>query len=111
MKKQSENLFPGCSRHCPANHPRCKYGQKYLEKIAKATACHSKDSEKKPRCKWEKHVTPHGLCWQLLWNSRRIKQALRKNKVTEQQLLSALSTQEQVQLCALLAKVTKPLDP
>ena len=112
MKTQTANTCPGCSRHCPAKHLRCKYGQKHFEKLRRAEEAKSLivQAEKKPRHKWEKHVTPDGLFWHLLWYSGRIKRALRKKKISEQQLLSTLTQQEQAQLDALLEKVTKILE-
>ena len=107
MKKTTGNLCPGCKRHCPAGHARCKYGQKYFEKHHPSTQ--TEPPAKERRHAWEKHVTPGGLFWQLLWQSRRIKRALRKEKVSEQQLLLALSVQEQEQLRVLLDKISKTL--
>lgn len=112
MKIQTENICPGCSRHCPASHVRCKYGQKHFEKLRQAedtTSC-SGEVKRKSRYKWEKHVTAEGLLWRLLRHSSRIKRALRKKQVSEQQLLGTLTPQEQAQLSMLLEKITKTLE-
>ena len=103
------NRCPGCSRHCRLDHVRCKYGQKYLEKVQnahekKAAYDENKDA-KKQRYKWEKYVLQGGLGWKLLWTAGCSKRALRSGRMTEQELLGALTESEQEQLSILLEKI------
>ena len=112
MKTEKQNRCPGCSRHCPADHARCKYGQRYFKKMQQtgSNGSPSASESKQHLRKWEKHVQQGGVLWKLLWSSRRIKKALRQKTIAECQLLSALNSEEQVQLGILLEKMTKPLD-
>ena len=109
--KDQINRCPGCSRHCRLDHVRCKYGQKYVEKIqnaqARKAAGGEKTDAKKHAYKWEKYVLQGGLAWKLLWAARCSKRALRRSKMTEQTLLSVLDETEQAQLGALLDKLSK----
>lgn len=100
MGKHHSDVCPGCSRHCSLSHVRCKYGQRYIEKL-------QAHEDSKPRRKWEKHVTQGGLTWKLLFTASSIKKALRKKRITEEALLATLSSQERGQLLALLAKLEK----
>ena len=102
MAKGRKDVCPGCSRHCSLNHVRCKYGQKYIEKIRKADADSHHAPESKRHYKWEKLVAQGGLAWKLLWVSSRSKKALRRKQLTEQELLSALDDAAQAQLNAIL---------
>ena len=109
MAKGRKDVCPGCSKHCSMNHVRCKYGQKYVEKIREADADRHQAPEDKHHYKWEKYVAQGGLAWKLLWVSSRGKKALRRKKLTEQQLLSALDEAELAQLNALLDKISDML--
>ena len=102
MKKEKIPTCPGCGRHCPLSHPRCKYGRDYLEKLQKKEA---ETPEKKKRFKWEGLVEKDGLLWQLLLTGCSIKKALRKKRTTEAALLQQLSDQEQMQLSEILKKL------
>lgn len=100
-----KDVCPGCSRHCPLDHVRCKYGRKYVEKRGKeqeaAQSADEKSSRKTGR-KWEKHVTQGGTAWKLLLTARTLKRALRKEQITEAQLLGSLTPQDLAALDALL---------
>ena len=109
MAKGCKDVCPGCSRHCSLDHVRCKYGQKYVEKIRKAEADGHPATEDKHHYKWEKYVAQGSLAWKLLWVSSRSKKALRRKKLTEQQLLNVLDEAEQAQLDALLDKISDML--
>ena len=109
MAKGCKDVCPGCSRHCSLDHVRCKYGQKYVEKIRKAEADGHPATEDKHHYKWEKYVAQGRLAWKLLWVSSRRKKALRRKKLTEQQLLNVLDEAEQAQLDALLDKISDML--
>ena len=104
MPKRPKDVCPGCSRHCPMESVRCKYGRKYFGKMAEAVS--AQPSEDSPHYKWEKHVAQGGLAWKLLWVSSRSKKALRRKDLTEQALLSVLDETEQAQLEALLDKIS-----
>ena len=59
MNKSKANRCPGCSRHCRAEHVRCKYGQKYFLKMhapQEAAPDSSRKTGEKRKRKWEKHV-------------------------------------------------------
>lgn len=99
MKKHEIAVCPGCKRHCPLHDVRCKKGRAWAEKIQSVQ-----------KHKWEKHVSPGGTLWQLLWTGRRVKKALRREEASEEMLLHNLSEAEQVQLCALLARIFQPSD-
>ena len=107
MGKSKPNTCPGCSRHCSLDHVRCKYGQKYLEKMKKAQADNhsAQKAAETHRYKWEKHVKAAGSAWKLLYCGSRLKRALRKKTLTEEQLFSVLSDEERTQLDALLSKL------
>lgn len=109
MAKRRQDVCPGCSRHCSLNHVRCKYGQKYIEKIRTPDADSHQTPEDNHHYKWEKYVAQGGLAWKLLWVSSRSKKALRRKKRTEQALLDALDEGEQAQLDALLEKLLDSL--
>lgn len=111
MGKHRQDVCPGCSRHCPLSHVRCKYGQKYVEKQRRAQDAspgNIKESNKKRR-KWEKYVTQDSTLWKLLFTGNRLKRALRKGQITERQIHLALSGEEQAQLRTLLEKITRML--
>ena len=103
-------MCPGCSRHCTRDNPRCKRGRAYFAQmrdgVPKAAAVR-KGSGKKRR--WEKHVAEGGTAWQLICVGRRAKKALRREEISEAQLMSALNDQEREQLSLLLKKVDERL--
>lgn len=99
---------PGCSRHCPLDHVRCKYGQKYIDKLKNAQE--EAIPFKKHKHKWEKHVHREGLIWNFLQASRSVKRALRRKTANEAQLLAALTSEERAQLNTLIAKITDALE-
>lgn len=109
MGKQKTDVCPGCSRHCPLSHVRCKYGEKYIEKRRRdqqaAGQLLTKGEDGKPRRKWEKYVTQGSTFWKLLLTASRLKKALRKEQITEAQLLAALTPQDRAMLDALLDHV------
>ena len=109
MSKGGKDVCPGCSRHCPLTHVRCKYGQKYIGKIRKADADSHQTPEGKHNYKWEKDVVQGGLAWKMLWVSCRGKKALRRKKLTEQELFAALNVDEKAQLNALLDQISQRL--
>lgn len=111
MGKEKTAVCPGCSRHCPLSHVRCKYGEKYIEKLQKAQSA-APDAAKeggknKKRRKWENYVAKDTTIWKLLWTGSLLKRSLRKGKITEQQIHLALSDEEEAQLCTLLEKITR----
>jgi len=110
MCKAKADRCPGCSRHCCAAHVRCKYGQKYFQKQQEADISFQKNQNDPHHYKWEKFVQQGSPLWMLLWVSCQSKKALRKENLTEQQLLSALSESEQDQLRTLLAKLSGILE-
>ncbi|MBQ7885318.1 MAG: hypothetical protein IJ313_00330 [Clostridia bacterium] len=73
---------------------------------AEQTGCGQPEDNGKHRRKWEKHVLQGGLTWKFLWMGSRIKKALRRKRLTEQDLLAALSGEEQARLAALLDKLS-----
>ena len=103
MGKRKEDVCPGCSRHCPLDHVRCKYGQKYLEKQQK------KDRTEKRRRRWEKYAAEGSPVWTLLDTASRLKRSVRKETISVQQIHLVLSGEEQTQLCALLEKINRIL--
>lgn len=103
MKKQKENRCPGCSRHCPAHEIRCKRGRIYFEKLA----AQGRAGEKEKKYKWEEYVAPEGVMARLLKLAARSKRALRSGEVTEAQLMSALTGEEQDMLRAVLEKMDR----
>ena len=113
MGKQKTDVCPGCSRHCPLSHVRCKYGKKYIEKHRRdqqaAGHLSVKGEEKKPRRKWEKHVMQGSTVWKLLFTASRLKKALRKEHITEAQLLAALTPQDRAMLDALLERISSSI--
>ena len=112
MGKEKPGVCPGCSRHCPLSHVRCKYGQKYAEKQRKAQAAVPADAKecKEKHRKWEKHVTQGSTAWTLLLTGSQLKRALRKGQITERQIHLALSDEEQAQLRALLEKISRIIE-
>lgn len=99
MKKTSIPTCPGCRRHCTEDQPRCSYGRKYFAK-------QQKNEEAEIQYKWEAYVSQGGLAWELLRTSCRVKKALKKGKVTEIQLFSKITAEEQKTLQLLLSKLT-----
>ena len=91
----AEVRCPGCSKHCPASQPKCKFGRKYFE-------THPAPASPKQK-KWEKRVTPNGLTWQFITSARLIKKSLKDTR--EEDILCRLTPQEQETLAALLAKL------
>ncbi len=91
----AELRCPGCSKHCPASHPRCKYGRKYFE-------AHTADPSPKQK-KWETRVTAQGPLWHLITTARLVKKALKDTP--EADVLQPLTLQEQAELTALLQKL------
>lgn len=110
MEKDKIPVCPGCSRHCALSHVRCGYGRKYIKKLEKKQANTPGLKKYTRRYKWEKYVSREGPMRALLLAASRIKHALRKKEITETQLLSALSVDEQAQLDALLAKLVDMLE-
>ena len=106
----SKMRCPGCSRHCRQGNERCKYGEKYFKKEEKKqkAECTVKTKRTKVR-KWENHVQRGGLLWQFLWVGSLSKRALRKKRIDEARLISALDEQEQKQLHQLLKKLVDHL--
>lgn len=128
LKKKSADYCTGCSRHCPANAPRCKYGKKLFanrdsqerkeallparerfmpehdEQAAPAALRSYRPRHKHPR-KWERHISPGGTAWQLLFVSRSIKKALHHRELSEDQIFSTLTPAEQQTLCAYLNRI------
>ena len=96
MKK--ENICPGCGRHCDLNHPHCKYGRSYAEKL-------QKKREKAPSYKWEDYTEKGDLAWLLFLVSRNWKKALKKGETTEEKLLAAWTEQEKETLREMLGKM------
>lgn len=94
MKKQQLDRCPGCSKHCCADHPRCKYGRKYF-----------KETPAKPKYKWDPFTSVDSPVWNLFFVSRRLKKQVCKSKVSEEQLLNRLSKDEQTALSLLLKKL------
>ena len=106
MKKQNIDVCPGCSRHCTRNEIRCKRGRAYFAEHSEAESKEipmRRDSHKKH--KWEKHVCIGGLFWQLIFVSRKVKKALRREKIAEEQLMSVLDDQDRLQLSRILKKL------
>jgi len=110
LKKQKTDVCPGCSKRCTRDNPRCKRGRAYFEQMRdgepKAAAVR-KGSGKK--CRWEKYVAEGGAVWQLICVGKRAKKALRREEISESQLMSALNDQEREQLSLLLKKVDERL--
>lgn len=99
MQKNCCKTCPGCRRHCTADHPHCKFGCKYF-----ARCCESKD-KKNHKYKWEKYTAPDGLARQLQFTAHKVKKALRKGRLTEDQLISALTFDERQLFAELLKKL------
>lgn len=110
MGKQTTGTCPGCSRHCPLDHVRCKYGLRYIEKLQSKQEAADNSARDRRRHKWEKHVCRGSALWHLLVCAGRAKRALRKKRITEAQALSALSPNEQDQLIALLGRIAAAID-
>ena len=100
MKNSNMPTCPGCSRHCPACHVRCKYGRQYFEKHPPEFTC----TDHKKR-KWERYITEGDLLWRLLTQSKKLKKALCHQKVTEAGLLSLLTDEEKTALSSALQKL------
>lgn len=100
MKTEKIPRCPGCSKHCPLSAPRCKYGRTYAAK--------KMEKEIKPKCKhkWEGYVTLQGEIWQMLTLSRAIKKGLCHSRVTETQLLSAITPEQRQALAEILQKLS-----
>lgn len=104
--KDKTNRCPGCSRHCPLNAPRCKYGCRYVSKLKNQT-----QEAETPLRKWERDVQRGGLLWRLLYVSRWMKKALRKGCISEKELLSLLDESHQQELAVALAALEACLTP
>ena len=97
---KNTNVCPGCHKHCPLSAPRCKYGRNYAAK-------HSPETAPAPtfKHKWQRFATPDGLVWKLITTGKKCKKALCQSRLTEEQLLASLSTEEQQTLADLLERV------
>ena len=93
------DFCPGCKRHCPSCCPRCKYGKKYF--------CDKKSKEEQP--KWAQKLPPESPAWQLLSVCKRAKKALKKEKISEQQLFDAFSAQDMQLFTDLLSRISQNL--
>lgn len=100
MKHRHEPVCPGCGKHCPMSHPRCRYGRTYFARLNAPAPEHAR-----PRHKWEAFVTRDEPIWLLLDTARSLRKALKKERVTEAQLLDRLSDDEQLRLTALLRRL------
>lgn len=125
MKNNAIPTCPGCGKHCPLDHPRCKYGRAFFEKWQrKEQAADVKEKEKKKSSldsrkrnqsfhqapqdcshKWEQYVEQGGLAWQFFLACCHAKKALRKKRITEEKLFSALSDDEKAYLSQLIEKM------
>jgi len=102
MKSLNMPVCPGCSRHCPANAVRCKYGRTYFAKHPPAeTAC----SAKQKGCKWKAIVKKDSLLWNYLISTKKIKKALCHQKITEAAFLALLTEEEQRSLGIITEKL------
>ena len=101
--KNKQCVCPGCSRHCCAAAPRCKYGRKYF--AAQSACCPKKCEQQKMKHKWERFVRREDALWQLMTTARRVKKALVRREITGDELLSALNASEQETLLALLGRL------
>ena len=95
---------PGCSKHCCENAPRCKYGRSYFAKQQE-----KQEEKTKVKYKWERKVTNGGLIWRLLSVNRRVKKAVCREDISEEELLCVLTDGEQEALYAILSKLEKTL--
>jgi len=99
MKKDKLDRCPGCGKHCPLSAPRCKYGRAYAAKLeASQTGC---------KHKWEAYVTRGEPLWQMLTISRKIKKNLCHSRVTEAEVMAALTPLERQQLAQMLYKLQR----
>ena len=101
--KNAKAHCPGCSRHCPMNAVRCKYGQKYFEKHGEEV--HHACKAKKDHPKWMKHVAENSLVFTFLTTGKRVKKALCHQKISETALLNVLTAEEKETLSNLLHKL------
>jgi len=100
---KKENVCPGCSKHCPLNAPRCKYGIRHAAKLQKkATACATK---KQKQYKWERHTAKGGPAHLMLTVSRSAKKALCHEKTTEERMFASFTPAEKELFASLLAKI------
>jgi len=99
MKDKERNTCPGCSKHCPLDKPKCKFGRAYSEKI--------KNAQFKPakRPKGARCASPDSPVGQLLRTGRKLKKGLKKGKITEERLVEALAPGEREALTAILGKL------
>lgn len=103
MKNEVVNRCPGCSRRCPMQSVRCKYGRKYFASLAEA-------ENEKPKYEWEKYVSRDGLAHRLLLVTRKTRKALCKGSISEADLISAFSEGERIVLKSILAKMAALTD-
>lgn len=107
MKNEHMPVCPGCSRHCPANAVRCKYGRAYFTKHPPAeAAC----SGKQKGHKWKAFVEKNGLLWNYLLSAKEIKKALCHQKATEAALLSLLTEEEKRSLGSIAEKLRQAVE-
>ena len=105
MAQTKTKYCPGCGRHCPLEHPKCKYGRNYAEKLLRKVE-KAEESKCETACfKWEKYVQKDSPVWSLLYVSKSIKKNLCKKKTTEEELLAALTEEEKRALTAALKKL------
>ena len=108
MKNEHMPVCPGCSRHCPANAVRCKYGRAYFTKHPPAeAAC----SGKPKGHKWKAFVEKDGVLLNYLISGKKIKKALCHQKVSEAALLSLLTEEEKHVLSAITQKLCLAAEP
>ena len=106
MKHKHEPVCPGCGKGCPLSQPRCKYGRAcFMKKAQKEQKKKSRARQPGPQYKWEAFVTRGGPAWLMLLTLRNAKKALRRGRVTEEQLLRRLTDEDRLRLTALLQKL------
>jgi len=97
MNENCCGCCPGCKRRCTAEHPRCKYGQKYF-----ASCCANEKKES-----LDKKTKKQSLARQFIKTARRMKKALKKKKYTEEQMLGVLGDQDREVLSLILKKLNE----
>ena len=100
MPKNVCDSCPGCKRRCPSCCPRCKYGKKYFAGKA--------PNSDRPGC--AKNLSHDSPAWQLLKVSKRMKKALRKEKISPEQLFERFSPDELQIFSELLTKLRTSLE-
>jgi len=104
LKKQKQDVCPGCSRHCTQDCVRCKCGRAYFAGRSSSGTPAPQEAPRKKR-KWEKYAAEGGLVWRLIIAALRAKKALRREQIAEAQIMDVLDEQEKTLLDQILKKL------